>query len=58
MTPPTITVVSPGTIRPTNAPVSRKVSTPTSAYVHPPSAVATSSITVSKSGSSPSTPLA
>ena len=29
-TPPTITVVSPGATRPTNAPVSRKASTPTS----------------------------
>ena len=31
ITPPTITVNSPGAIRPTNAPVSRKAITPTSA---------------------------
>ena len=30
ITPPTITVVSPGATRPTNAPVSRKASSPTS----------------------------
>ena len=44
--------------RPTNAPVSRNASTPTSAYVQGPSASAMSPISFFGSGSSDSTPLA
>ena len=57
-TPAAITIVSPGATSPTNAPVSRKAATATSAYVHAPSASAMSSMTTFGSGRSESTPLA
>src|SRR5215208_6725994 len=57
-TPPARTIVSPGAISPMNAPVSRNADTPTTAYVHAPSASAMSSITFFGSGSADRTPLA
>ncbi len=58
ITPPAITTVSPGAIRPTKAPVSRKAMMPTSRYVQAPSVSAMSPISSLGSGSADSTPLA
>ena len=46
---PSITVNSPGAIKPTNAPVSRKASTPTRRYVQAPRLFDRSSISLSRS---------
>ena len=50
-TPPTTTAVSPGTSRPTNAPVSRRAKAATAGYAHPPSVREASSSAPSKLGS-------